>query len=108
MKDVKIMDVNSLGDIVPMEWRCCAETSPSGPVITRPRSQSSGALLIWKTLCCTASRPNGSCSHGSTWGMPACRRQLQDAERVYREDLKRHRGNGWAVRGLEQTLRKQG
>ena len=31
-----------------------------------------------------------------------------DAERVYREDLKRHRDNGWALRGLEQTLRKQG
>lgn len=31
-----------------------------------------------------------------------------DAERVYRADLKRHRANGWALRGLEQALRKQG
>lgn len=31
-----------------------------------------------------------------------------DAERVYREDLKRHRGNGWSLRGLEESLRKQG
>jgi tetratricopeptide (TPR) repeat protein len=30
------------------------------------------------------------------------------AERVYREDLKRHRKNGWALRGLEEALRKQG
>jgi tetratricopeptide (TPR) repeat protein len=31
-----------------------------------------------------------------------------DAERVYREDLKRHRDNGWSLRGLEGSLRKQG
>jgi tetratricopeptide (TPR) repeat protein len=31
-----------------------------------------------------------------------------DAERVYREDLKRHRNNGWSLRGLEESLRKQG
>jgi len=30
-----------------------------------------------------------------------------DAEKVYREDLKRHRGNGWSVFGLEQALRAQ-
>jgi tetratricopeptide (TPR) repeat protein len=34
--------------------------------------------------------------------------KLTEAERVYREDLKRHRANGWSLRGLEQTLRKQG
>jgi tetratricopeptide (TPR) repeat protein len=34
--------------------------------------------------------------------------EFHDAERVYREDLKRHRGNGWALKGLELTLRKQG
>jgi tetratricopeptide (TPR) repeat protein len=31
-----------------------------------------------------------------------------EAERVYRADLKRHRQNGWSLRGLEQSLRKQG
>jgi tetratricopeptide (TPR) repeat protein len=31
-----------------------------------------------------------------------------DAERVYREDLKRHRRNGWSLRGLERSLRMQG
>jgi tetratricopeptide (TPR) repeat protein len=34
--------------------------------------------------------------------------KLQDAEGVYREDLERHRGNGWALRGLELTSRQQG
>jgi tetratricopeptide (TPR) repeat protein len=34
--------------------------------------------------------------------------RLPEAERVYREDLKRHRLNGWSLFGLEQTLRKQG
>lgn len=31
-----------------------------------------------------------------------------EAEKVYREDLKRHRDNGWSLFGLEQSLRKQG
>jgi tetratricopeptide (TPR) repeat protein len=31
-----------------------------------------------------------------------------DAERVYREDLKRHRSNGWSLKGLEESLRRQG
>lgn len=31
-----------------------------------------------------------------------------EAERVYREDLQRHRGNGWSLRGLEASLREQG
>ena len=31
-----------------------------------------------------------------------------DAENVYREDLVRHRGNGWALFGLMESLRAQG
>jgi len=31
-----------------------------------------------------------------------------EAEQVYREDLGRHPGNGWALLGLEQSLRAQG
>ncbi len=34
--------------------------------------------------------------------------KYQEAEKVYREDLKRHRANGWSLFGLEQCLRKQG
>jgi len=34
--------------------------------------------------------------------------RAQDAERVYRDDLKRHRSNGWSLYGLQQCLRKQG
>jgi predicted Zn-dependent protease len=34
--------------------------------------------------------------------------QSQDAETVYREDLKRNPGNGWALFGLVQSLRAQG
>ncbi|HWQ54262.1 MAG TPA: hypothetical protein VN442_11295 [Bryobacteraceae bacterium] len=33
--------------------------------------------------------------------------RFREAEQVYREDLKRHRANGWSLYGLEQTLRKQ-
>jgi hypothetical protein len=31
-----------------------------------------------------------------------------DAEKVYREDLVRHRGNGWSLFGLMQSLDAQG
>ncbi len=34
-------------------------------------------------------------------------KRAADAEAVYREDLKRHRGNGWSLFGLEQSLRAQ-
>jgi tetratricopeptide (TPR) repeat protein len=34
--------------------------------------------------------------------------QAQQAEAVYREDLKRHPNNGWALYGLWQSLRAQG
>ncbi len=32
----------------------------------------------------------------------------KEAERTYREDLKRHRANGWSLHGLEKALRAQG
>jgi tetratricopeptide (TPR) repeat protein len=34
--------------------------------------------------------------------------RAKEAERVYREDLKRHRNNGWSLKGLEASLRGQG
>lgn len=34
--------------------------------------------------------------------------QPAEAEKVYREDLTRHRGNGWALLGLAQSLEAQG
>lgn len=34
--------------------------------------------------------------------------RAKEAEAVYREDLKRHRNNGWSLAGLEAALRKQG
>jgi tetratricopeptide (TPR) repeat protein len=34
--------------------------------------------------------------------------QAKEAEEVFRQDLNRHRGNGWSLYGLEQSLRKQG
>jgi tetratricopeptide (TPR) repeat protein len=35
-------------------------------------------------------------------------KQFADAERVYREDLKRHPHNGWSLVGLQQALKQQG
>ena len=36
------------------------------------------------------------------------RKRLDEAEAVYRADLVLHPGNGWALHGLEETLRRQG
>jgi tetratricopeptide (TPR) repeat protein len=35
-------------------------------------------------------------------------KRFADAERVYREDLKRHPHNGWSLVGLQQALKQQG
>jgi hypothetical protein len=34
--------------------------------------------------------------------------QLEDTEKIYREDLKRHPANGWSLYGLLSSLRVQG
>jgi tetratricopeptide (TPR) repeat protein len=34
--------------------------------------------------------------------------ELEEAEAVYRKDLQIHPGNGWALHGLAETLRKEG
>jgi tetratricopeptide (TPR) repeat protein len=34
--------------------------------------------------------------------------KFKEAERVYRDDLERHTGNGWALCGLKQALKAQG
>lgn len=34
--------------------------------------------------------------------------RARDAERVYREDLGRHPENGWSLRGLADSLERQG
>jgi thymidine phosphorylase len=34
--------------------------------------------------------------------------RAKQAEQVFREDLKRHRDSGWALRGLAESLKAQG
>jgi len=34
--------------------------------------------------------------------------RAEEAEKVYRDDLERHPGNGWALHGLAECLRRRG
>jgi tetratricopeptide (TPR) repeat protein len=109
LKDVKIMDVNSLGDIAPigvvMLRGDIAEKAGSFDLAIaefRRAADMEDALLY-------SEPPEWFLQPRQYLGHTYLQAQKpQDAERVYREDLKRHRGNGWALRGLELSLRKQG
>ena len=109
LENLKIMDVNSLGDIAPIAVAMLrgdiAEKAGSYDVAVaefRRAADMEDALLY-------SEPPEWFLQPRQYLGHAYLRAgKLQEAERVYREDLKRHRGNGWALMGLEQTLRKQG
>ena len=109
LKDVKIMDVNSLGDIAPIGVAMLrgdiAQSAGSYDVAIAEfrRAADMEDALLYSEPPEWFLQPRQYLGHAYLEGG-----KLQDAERVYREDLKRHRGNGWALKGLELTLRKQG
>ena len=109
LKDVKIMDVNSLGDIAPIGVAMLrgdiAERAGKyqAAIAEFRRAVDLEDALLYSEPPEWFLQPRQYLGHAYLEAG-----QLEDAERVYREDLKRHRGNGWALRGLEQTLRKQG
>ena len=103
------MDVNSLGDIAPIGVAMLrgdiAEKAGSYDVavVEFRRAADMEDALLYSEPPEWFLQPRQYLGHAYLKGG-----ELQDAERVYREDLKRHRGNGWALKGLELTLRKQG
>jgi tetratricopeptide (TPR) repeat protein len=108
LKELKIMDVNSLGDIAPIGVAMLrgdiAEKAGSYDVAIAEfrRAADMEDALLYSEPPEWFLQPRQYLGHAYLQaGKP------HDAERVYREDLKRHRGNGWALRGLEQALRKQ-
>lgn len=109
LRDIRIMDVNSLGDIAPIGAAMLrgdiAEKAGSydTAVAEFRRAAEMEDALLYSEPPEWFLQPRQYLGHA--WLQAG---KLQEAERVYREDLKRHRGNGWALRGLEQSLRKQG
>jgi tetratricopeptide (TPR) repeat protein len=108
LKDVKIMDVNSLGDIAPIGVAMLrgdiAEKAGSYDVAIAKfrRAADMEDALLYSEPPEWFLQPRQYLGHAYLQAG-----KFEDAERVYRGDLKRHHGNGWALRGLEQTLRKQ-
>ena len=109
LRDLKIMDVNSLGDIAPIAVAMLrgdiAEKAGAAEVAIAEfrRAADMEDALLYSEPPEWFLQPRQYLGHAYLKAG-----KFQDAERVYREDLKRHRGNGWALKGLEITLRKQG
>lgn len=109
MKEFKILDVNSLGDIAPIGVAMLrgdiAEKAGSydKAIAEFRRAVELEDALLYSEPPEWFLQPRQYLGHAYLQAG-----KLAEAERVYREDLKRHRGNGWALRGLEMTLRKQG
>ena len=109
LAELKILDLNSLAKI-----SAIAVAMLEGE-IARRANEFNAAIASYRAA---ASMEDGLLySEPPDWLLPP-RQYLgetllaagrsKDAEKIYREDLKRHRDNGWSLRGLELTLRKQG
>ena len=109
LKDQKILDLNSLADIAQIgiamlrgDIAVKAGQYDAAVAAFQKAVELDGALLY---------------SEPPDWFIPPRQYLAQaylaagkaaDAERVYRADLNQHRENGWSLRGLEESLRKQG
>jgi tetratricopeptide (TPR) repeat protein len=109
IKAFKILDVNSLGDIAPI-----GVAMLRGDIAEKARAYD---LALREFRRAVELEDRLLYSEPPEWFLQPRQYlgnaylqagKLQDAERVFREDLRRHRGNGWALRGLEQSLRGQG
>jgi len=108
-KKIKILDLNSLADIAQIGiWILRGDVAEKAG-----RHEEAIAAFQWAVTL----EDGLLCSEPPDWFIPP-RQYLAQAymaagepaeeERVYRADLIRHRQNGWSLRGLEQSLRKQG
>jgi tetratricopeptide (TPR) repeat protein len=109
IKEFRILDVNSLADIAPigvamLRGDIAEKTGSFDEAIAQfRRAVEMEDSLLYSEPPDWFLQPRQYLGHAYLRAG-----KFEDAERVYREDLKRHRGNGWALRGLEQALRKQG
>lgn len=109
LAQLKIFDVNSLAQL-----SAIAEAFLEGETASARRRPAEAARWLEKAVlledALTYSEP-------PDWPLPP-RHYLGEvllkagraktAEQVYREDLRRHRNNGWSLKGLEESMRAQG
>jgi tetratricopeptide (TPR) repeat protein len=109
LADLKVFDQNSLGTISQIGVQML-----EGEIARRARKYDRAIAAFRKA---TDIDDNLLYSEPPDWMLPPrqylgeallAAGRLKDAEKIYREDLKRHRDNGWSLFGLEQTLRKLG
>ncbi len=109
LQDLKIFDLNSLGaialigvDVLEGELLSARKHYPQAIAALRRAVAREDALLY---------------SEPPDWPIPPRHNlgavllaagQAREAEQVFREDLTRHRNNGWALLGLAQSLEAQG
>lgn len=109
LKELKIFDLNELGKLAEI-----AAAMLEGEV-ARKRGRVDAAVSAYRRA---VEMEDGLLySEPPDWMLPprqylgdalAWAKEWSEAERVYREDLRRHRDNGWSLAGLERCLREQG
>jgi tetratricopeptide (TPR) repeat protein len=106
---IKVLDLNSLADIAQIGiWMLRGDISEKAgrheeAIAAFQRAVNVEAGLLYSEPPDWFIPPRHYLAHAyMAAGKPA------EAERVYREDLGRHRRNGWSLRGLELSLREQG
>jgi tetratricopeptide (TPR) repeat protein len=109
LESVKILDLNPLADIAEIGiWMLRSDIAEETGLHQEAITAFRRAVVIEDGLL-YSEPPDWFVSPrhylGHAWLMAD---KPAEAERVYREDLKRHRRNGWALRGLEESLRRQG
>ncbi len=109
LKEQKIFDVNSLGQIASIgEAMLTAEIALKSGGPAKAIAGYVHAVALEDRLL-YSEPPDWPLSPRQYLGQAyMAAGQFKSAERTYRADLKRHRANGWSLFGLEQSLRKQG
>ncbi len=106
---LKIFDLNELSKLASI-----AEHVLAGELAAKEKKTGQAILLLRKAVDI---EDHLLYSEPPDWPIPSrhslgavllAAGRAQPAEQVYREDLKRHRDNGWALRGLAESLKAQG
>jgi tetratricopeptide (TPR) repeat protein len=106
---LKIMDLNSLGSLVDIATHMLA-----GEIAYRKGNYDQAVRELKAAI---EIDDNLLYSEPPDWPLPPRHylgailldaKRPAEAERVYREDLNRHRGNGWSLHGLAEALDAQG
>jgi tetratricopeptide (TPR) repeat protein len=109
LKELKIFDLNSLAPLAEIGVEVL-----SGEIAAQQRNYDRAVAHLRKAISID---DNLLYAEPPDWPNPIRHNlgavlleagRATEAEKVYREDLRRHRDNGWALYGLAQSLEKQG